>query len=783
VNPLLDTFLAEAAELLGDVDAGLLRLEREPDDLDLVNQVFRATHTIKGSAGLFGFTELIRVTHAAEDLLDAVRGGDRRLDAELADGLLAAFDLVRRYLAAVTTTGKLPADAAATSAEVIARLRWPAAAAAVAIEPAPGPAALARCPEWTVHLGESYVRELADWLATTTSAIRLVRYSPAQDCYFRGEDPLLLVRQLPGIDRLVVHTPAVEDLDTFNEFHCDLEFVATTRASVSELAYLLRYVPGETEVAEVGAAALLAVLEPAAGTEQSTVDAAGVKDPEAVADAWFLLAGALSALAAGSGQGQLMSVARSARTAADLLGLDTTDLAAAQTAGEARDALRALLAQQMVAPTATYHPEPEPAAAEPRPGAAPPALPGAAPAADPADHTRVGSKILKVDQDKVDRLVDLVGELIVAKNALPFLAATAEEEVNGRRLARQIKDEYAVLHRIAEDLRGGVMGMRMLPFSVAFAGFPRLVRDLGRRLDKHVELVTEGDDTAADKDIIEALADPLVHLVRNSLDHGVEHTEDRVAAGKSPHATVRLQAMPDGDAVVVEVSDDGRGIDPAAVRRTAYERGVISEVEVETMSDTEAVDLIFRPGFSTAAAVSEVSGRGVGMDAVRASVERLGGTVTLRSTPGQGSLVRLRLPLSMAVAQVMVFSVAGQRFGIPVEAVVETARVPRSAIRRIVDQDVFVLRDEVVPVVDLAAALRLGWDIPERANLMVVGVNGHKVALVVERFHREIDAIVRPLDGVLAASREFAGTALLGDGMVLLILDLKEVVRGAARAA
>jgi chemotaxis protein histidine kinase CheA len=242
MNPPLDTFLAEAAALLGEVDAGLLQLGREPDDPELVNQVFRAAHTITGSAGRFGFTELARVTHTAEDLLDAVRAGDRRLDPELAGGLLAAFDLVRRYLAAVTTTGELPADAAVTSAEVIARLGGPAPAAAVPIEA----------------------------------------------------------------------EPAV------------------------------------------------------AGT--------AVKDPAAVADAWFLLAGALSGLAAGGGQGQLMSVARSARTAADLLGLDTTDLAAAQTAGAARDALRALLAQQMVAPTATYHPEPEPAVE-------PAAPPGSAPAA------------------------------------------------------------------------------------------------------------------------------------------------------------------------------------------------------------------------------------------------------------------------------------------------------------------------------------------------------------------------------------------------------------------
>lgn len=393
--------------------------------------------------------------------------------------------------------------------------------------------------------------------------------------------------------------------------------------------------------------------------------------------------------------------------------------------------------------------------------------------------------MLKVDQEKVDRLMELVGELNVAKNGLTFLADEAEEEFGSRVFSRRIKDQYAGLHRIAEELQAAVMDVRMLPLSVAFGRFPRLVRDLSRRLGKSIELVTEGEDTMADKDVIEALGDPLVHLVRNSLDHGIETSDERVAAGKPPAAKLTLAAVADGDAVIVEVNDDGRGIDPERVKRKAYEKGLISEEELETLSDNDAVDLVFRAGFSTADQVSDLSGRGVGMDAVRASVEKLGGTVTMRSRLGHGTSTRLRLPLSMAVTQVMVVSVAGQRFGIPVDLVVETVRVPAAEMGHVLHQEVVVMRGEVVPVIDLARALDMPWEPDPGADraILVANVNGQRVGLLVSQFHREVDVILKPMEGLLAYADEFSGTALLGDGLVLLVLNMKEVLGLAARVA
>ncbi|MEV6346138.1 chemotaxis protein CheA [Actinoplanes sp. NPDC051851] len=789
MNPLLAQFLAEANDLLASVDEGLLQLERDPGDPDLVNEVFRAAHTFKGSSGLFDFPELTRLTHAAEDLLDAVRGGRLALDSGMTDDLLASFDLIRGWLAHVTQHERLPATAGGDASGLIAKLRAPlggdaAAASAAGSESLPV-RAIDPPPDWLATFGTEWLTEVATWLDTTTATLRFVRYLPDQDCFFRAEDPVHLVRQVPGMDRLIVvppeRWPATEEYD---EYVCLLSFVLATRASAGELEYLFRYVPDQVQIAELDAAAINRHLsgEPEPVAVHPHAAHALAVDPALAADARAVLAAAHRTLAIGEPAGtQLLALIHAVTAAAHVLGVPL-DLAGADRE-TVNAAVEGLLGEA-----------PDEPVAEP-PAVAPPVIEALAapPAAVPAEAAgraddpggQVGTRVLKVDQEKVDRLMELVGELNVAKNGLTFLADAAEEEFGSRVLSRRIKDQYAGMHRIAEELQAAVMDVRMLPLSVAFGRFPRLVRDLSRRLGKTIELVTEGEDTMADKDVIEALGDPLVHLVRNSLDHGIEPPAERIAAGKPQTARLTLAAVADGDAVIVEVSDDGRGVDPVRVKRKAYEKGLISEEELESLSDSEAVDLVFRPGFSTADQVSDLSGRGVGMDAVRASVEKLGGTVTMRSTLGAGTVTRLRLPLSMAVTQVMVVSVAGQRFGVPVDLVVETVRMPAAEMGRVLHQDVVVMRGEVVPVVDLARALEMPWTPDPAADraILVVAVNGQRIGLLVSQFHREVDVILKPMDGLLAYADEFSGTALLGDGLVLLVLNVKEVLGLAARTA
>ena len=321
--------------------------------------------------------------------------------------------------------------------------------------------------------------------------------------------------------------------------------------------------------------------------------------------------------------------------------------------------------------------------------------------------------MLRVDQGKIDVIMNLVAELIVAKNSLNYLADLAENKHGSRAMAREIKDAYAVFDRITQGLQLGVMSVRMTPVSQMLQRFPRLVRDLSRALGKKVELAIEGEDTEADKNVLESLADPLIHIVRNCLDHGLETPAERLAAGKPETGVVRISARHESDFVVIEVSDDGRGVDIARVRAKAIKVGVITSERAEQMSEQETANLIFLPGFSTKDEVSDLSGRGVGMDVVRSTVVKAGGEVALRTRAGQGSTVVIRLPLTMAVTRIVTVDCNGRLFGIPMDLIAETVRVPQTSIRRIKNAEAFVLRDTIIPVARLAERLGLGAGAPQ----------------------------------------------------------------------
>jgi len=410
------------------------------------------------------------------------------------------------------------------------------------------------------------------------------------------------------------------------------------------------------------------------------------------------------------------------------------------------------------------------------------------PGAEPADsaglaghESRGVARVLKVDQAKVDSLMTLIGELVVSKNSLPFLARRAESVHGSREMAREIKDLYAVIDRLAQEMQAAIMAVRMLPVSEVFERFPRLVRDVARKLGKRVALVIEGEETAADKNIVESLGDPLLHIIRNALDHGIEPPEERVAAGKPAEARLLVRAFQESDQVVIEVHDDGRGIDPVRIRAAAVAKGAISPERAERLSDQEAVNLVFLPGFSTAGTVSDLSGRGVGMDVVATTLEKANGTVSLSSEPGRGTIVRLSLPLSMAVTRVMMVEAGGGLlFGIPMDHIAETVRVSRGAIRRIKQAEAIVLREAIVPLLHLDALLGLGrpagGDAAEEEAVLVVRLGATLTGLVVDHFREGMDIILKPFDGILAGIPGYAGTALLGDGRVLLVLNLKELL-------
>jgi two-component system chemotaxis sensor kinase CheA len=329
------------------------------------------------------------------------------------------------------------------------------------------------------------------------------------------------------------------------------------------------------------------------------------------------------------------------------------------------------------------------------------------------------------------------------------------------------------------ELQRAVLGVRVLPLRNVFQRFPRLVREMSASLDKQVRLVIEGDETEADKTIVEMLFEPLLHLVRNAMDHGIESAAVRSQGNKPPVATLVVRATRQGGYVHIEVNDDGRGIDVARVRKRATERGMVEAERLAAMSDAEVVELVFAPGFSTAAEVTGISGRGVGMDAVRAAVERVGGRVFVESHAGSGTSVKLTVPFSVMMTQVLTAEVSGQMLGIPLDSVVETVSVPVNAIAEVGNAKAIVRRDRTIPIFELATLLKVTSKNVEQseAAIIIVSVAGHLGGLRVDRLGERMEVMLKPLDGLLARVPGITGTSILGDGRVLLVLDLEEVLQ------
>ncbi len=394
-------------------------------------------------------------------------------------------------------------------------------------------------------------------------------------------------------------------------------------------------------------------------------------------------------------------------------------------------------------------------------------------AARPRDPS--GTRTMRVESARIDSLVDLVGELVVAKNGLSHLAAEIEAGTDPRAVAAAIRASQAATDRIVADLHRQLMGVRMVALDGSFRRLPRLVREIAARLSRDILFEVKGGDTEVDKAIADALFEPLLHMLRNAIDHGIEPPAARVSAGKPPAGRIVLAAKSLGDQVLVEVSDDGAGIDPDAIRKVAQQRGLIGAEAA--LDDEAAIQLVFAPGFSTAEHVSDVSGRGVGMDAVRTAIERVGGRIALASRRGHGTTFSLRLPATAALTTILLVGVAGQKFAIPLELIVETARVPEDRILPIGLGKAFVLRNRTIPLLDLAQLIGLAMR-PRAREVHVLLVDGGEgvVGLAVDSFSERMNIMLRPLTGLLTGIKGVSGTTLLGDGSVLLILDLPEVI-------
>ena len=557
-----------------------------------------------------------------------------------------------------------------------------------------------------------------------------VRYAPGADAFFAGEDPLARISSLPGL--LVLDIAPVAPwpaLDALDPFACNIVLKALLRATAAETSAAL---------GEAAAQCVVEALQPDEG-------------PMRLAPARELLEAQLALLeerAEPGFAGRLASAGVCASRVLRCLGktADAERIArvAAGTDAESLSAEIRAVVQQLTPQSAQQD---------------------------------VALQTLRVDAARIDALVALTGELTVVKNAIGHAAKLAERQ--GNSLAGLLKSRQASLERLTAELQRSVLGLRVVPLRNAFQRFPRLIRDMAAQLRKPATLLIEGEDTEADKAIVEMIVEPILHVLRNAMDHGIEEAPARSAAGKPAVATLRLSAARRGDNVVLEISDDGRGIDLARVRQVARERGIAPAETVAAMGERELIELVFAPGFSTASRITAVSGRGVGMDAVRTAVKRLGGQVELASEPGKGTTVRFMLPYSVIVSQVMTVRAGEQVFGIPLEAIVETVRVPASRIAPVGSAQAVVLRDRTIPVVALAGVLGLTapQHNPTDAILVVAKVNGGLGALQVDGLGERMEIMLKPLDGLLSGMPGIAGSTLLGDGSVLLVLDLAELLQ------
>lgn len=719
MNEFLEQFLLESRELLQAATEDLLALAQTPRDGARLDAAFRNFHTLKGAAGIMEFEPMARALHAAEDALSEARAISST-SPRLVEDCLWSLDRVSAWLLVMERTGEPPADAEIAADAIVARFA-PTGAAPPSLDSG------VATDGWLAAL-------LADHGAGG-EARAAVRYRPDADAFFRGEDPLAVIADLPGLLglRLAPEGPW-PSLETFDPFASQLVIDALSSADADTLRGALSALGAQVQVVPL---------------------AEGGGDLPAVArdllTAQILL---LDNAEPGGAHGRMMSAAR---TAANVLGQIGRPADAAK-AGEAasRAELVALLEKVLAGdvPSVAGAEELAPAGGE------------------------VALRSLRVDVERLDGLVRLAGELTVAKNALGHAARLADDGADSRAMASLLKTQHALLERLTGELQSAVVGMRVVRLHHVFQRFPRLVHDMGATLSKPLRLVIEGADTEADKTIVEGLFEPLLHVLRNAADHGVEDAAGRAAAGKPASATIVLSARRQGDNVLVEIADDGRGVDVARIRQIAGERGLRSREALTAMDDAEVADLIFAPGFSTADTVTGLSGRGVGMDAVRTAVEAMGGRVGMHSTPGRGLTVRFTLPFTVMMSRLMSVHAGGQVFGLPLEAVVETVKIDRTLISPVGAGRAFVARDRTVPIIDLAGALGLEppVSVTPEATIVITAVGGQLTGLEVDRVGERIDVMLKPMDGLLAGMPGVAGTTLLGDGRVLIVLDPQELV-------
>ncbi|MDT3424536.1 two-component system chemotaxis sensor kinase CheA [Paenibacillus forsythiae] len=681
MNQYLSMFIDESNDHLQSLNENMMGLEANPEDLGIVQVIFRSAHTLKGMAATMGFEDLASLTHQMENVLDLVRNSKLVMQDFIFDTLFKSLDALEAMVQDITGGGEGKADVSSivASLQAIVRGEVPSAQGE-----GPGPAAAASKAMETPALLDEFQLSVLEQSIQAGHQVLFIEVTIREDCQLRAVRAYMVFELLERFGEVVKSFPSVQDIEQ-EKFDFSFSLYYISQKTAEEMQTLIM---GVSEIDKVTSVAL---------------------------DAELL--------------GQL---------------------------GQA--AVAATAEQAPPAPARENTPPVTPAPA------APPKKEEAKKA--PAKSAGAPSRTIRVDIDRLDVLMNLLSELLIDRVRLEQHASDIQ--------SGELTETVEHMSRVSADLQNIVMKLRMVPVDTVFNRFPRMVRDLAKSLDKKVDLVITGAETELDRTVVDEIGDPLVHLLRNALDHGVESVADRVAAGKPEMGTIQLRAFHSGNHVFIEIQDDGAGISREKVLKSAMNKGIVTAEQAAAMSDNEAHQLLFAAGFSTAEVISDISGRGVGLDVVKAKISSLGGNVTIYSTPGKGTTFSVQLPLTLSIIAAMLVRLGPEKYAIPLSSIVETGIVKRSQIRSVHGAKMVEFRGSHIPIVSLSSFFNVSdYDETgeEETEIIVIRKGDKLVALTVQDFIGQNEIVIKNLGKYLPNIQGISGGTILGDGQVALIID------------
>lgn len=704
VSQYLAIFIDETKEHLQSLNEQLLVLEKEPDNEDTINEIFRAAHSLKGMAGTMGYKKMQRLTHDMENVFSEIRNNRMTVKAELVDVLFRGLDALEKYLDNIITLGEEGSD---DNEPIINDLNRILREGTGQEEEKPaqttqsGSSGAEEGGYKELPLAEHEKKAVVKAIEGGINAFGVTVYVQ-ESCLLKAARAFLVFKALDEIGDIIKSQPEVQDIED-EKFAYDFSMVLLTKESLEHIKSVI------LNVSEIKSAYIVKLERPAdiiaQSEEKSQEDSARKSNTENSA-------GGNNVAAAGAAQ--------------------TAPAATKQQTGKRAQAAGG---KQQAKP--------------------------------------VVNRSVRVDIEKLDDLMNIVSELIIAKNGLVSMSTSESDTAN-----QGFNEQIEYLERITTDMHQSVMKVRMVPIESVVNRFPRMIRDLSKKLNKKMELYMTGEDTELDRTVIDEIGDPLMHLLRNAADHGLESNEERVRLGKPEVGSIFLDAYQEGNNVVIEVRDDGCGIDVERVKNKAIEKGTITEEQAEGMTDKEIVEMLFRPSFSTSEVITDVSGRGVGLDVVKTSIENLGGNIETKTVLGEGSNFIIRLPLTLAIIQALMVELGNEKYAIPLGSIETIESVELKDIKHVQTKEVIHLRGSVIPLIRLNTILDVEDAKEDAEELTVVIVKkGDKLAgLVVDNLIGQLEIVIKSIGKYINNSKMISGATILGDGEIALILDVNTLV-------